>query len=194
MRDRLGAAAPDLLDAVVRTGADPAELAASAAAIEQITTRLTAVPPRRPQQDNPFHPASLVGGTAHPVAPQVQFEHIDGGVAGTVVLGPRFEGGPGLAHGGVLALIFDHAMGAAVYLGGHVAMTRTLDVHYLAPTPLGVELALSARVVRVEGRKVHVRAELSDGDRQTASADAVFIRLTADNVTRIFADRFTDGD
>lgn len=191
-RDRLGAAARDLLDAVVRTGADPDELAASAAQLEHITERLTATPPRRPQQDNPFHPMSLVSGTAQPLAPQVRFSRIEGGVAGTVVLGPRFEGGPGLAHGGVLALIFDHAMGAAVYLDGHVAMTRTLDVHYLAPTPLDVELALTVRVDRVDGRKVQVHAELVDGERRTATADAVFVRLTADNVTRIFADRFAD--
>jgi acyl-coenzyme A thioesterase PaaI-like protein len=191
-RERLGAASRELLDAVVRTGLPAAELAAAAAQIEELVARLGSVAPRRPQQDNPFHPMSLVGGTAHPVAPQWDFHAVDGGVAGTVVLGPRFEGGPGLAHGGVLALIFDHAMGAAVYIDGNVAMTRTLDVHYLAPTPLDTRLELTARVSRIDGRRVHVHAELASGDTTCASADAVFVRLTADNVTRIFAAQFSD--
>lgn len=192
-RERLGAASRDLLDAVVRTGLPAAELEAAAAQIEELVARLGSGAPRRPQQDSPFHPMSLVGGTAHPVAPQVDFRPVDGGVAGTVVLGPRFEGGPGLSHGGILALIFDHAMGAAVYLEGNVAMTRTLDVHYLAPTPLDTRLELTALVSRVDGRKVHVHAQLVSGDTVCASADAVFVRLTADNVTTIFADRFADG-
>jgi acyl-coenzyme A thioesterase PaaI-like protein len=183
----------DLLDTVVRSGASAAELAAVADAVAALTAQLSGPPPRRPQQDNPFHPMSLVGGTAHPVGPQVAFHTIDDGVRGALELGARFEGGPGLAHGGILALILDHAMGAAVYVGGHVAMTRTLDVHYLAPTPLDTPLEVTARVERVDGRKVHVRGDIVCAGRTTVSADGVFVRLTADNVTRIFADHFTDG-
>ena len=43
---------------------------------------------------------------------------------------------------------------------------------------------------RVEGRKVFVRAEVRAADEVTARATGVFLRLTRENVERIFpADR-----
>jgi acyl-coenzyme A thioesterase PaaI-like protein len=185
-RDRLGSALRELLDGVVRTGATTAEIEAAATTVESITDVLTSRPSSYRPHDNPFHPLSLVGGTAHPVGPQLRLERTGDGVAGTVRLGPVFEGGPGLAHGGVLALLFDHAMGSAVYVAGHAAMTRTLDVVYLAPTPHGADLQLSARVERIDGRKIYAAAQLSHRETVTATATALFIALTRDNVARIF--------
>jgi acyl-coenzyme A thioesterase PaaI-like protein len=185
-RDRLGAAARTLLDAIVRSAVDADDLEAAAAEIEGVIARLRARPPRQPAQDNPFHPNSLVGGTAHPIAPQLHLVADGDGVHGSVVLGPAFEGGPGLVHGGILALLFDHSMGAAVYLAGHAAMTRTLDIAYGAPTPIDTEIVITAHVEHVEGRRVHVIAESRCQGVVTATATAVFIALTADNVRRIF--------
>ena len=185
-RDRLGAALRGLLDGVVRTGATAEEIEAAAGTVESITDDLAARPPTYRPHDNPFHPLSLVGGSAHPAAPQLRLERAADGVAGTVRLGPVFEGGPGLAHGGVLALLFDHAMGSAVYVSGHAAMTRTLDVVYLAPTPHGVDLRVNARVERTDGRKIYAMAQITHGETVTATASALFIALTRDNVARIF--------
>jgi acyl-coenzyme A thioesterase PaaI-like protein len=185
-RDRLGAALRGLLDGAVRTGATADEIDAAAQTVTSLTDRLTARPARHRPQDTPFHPLSLVGGSAHPVGPQLQFERTRDGVAGTVRLGPVFEGGPGLAHGGVLALLFDHAMGAAVCVAGSAAMTRTLDVVYLAPTPHGADLHISAKIERTEGRKIYTAAQLRHGDTVAATATGLFIALTRDHVARIF--------
>lgn len=190
-RDRLGASVRRLLDAVVGTAASADDLAAAADAIDAVTSELAAQAAVRPPHDSPFHPFSLVGGTAHPVAPQLRLQPTEHGVTGTVTLTAAFEGGPSLSHGGVLALLFDHAMGAAVFLGGHAAMTRTLDVHYQAPTPLEVELTLDAYIERVAGRRVHVHASISYEETVTATADAIFVTLTADNLSRIFRARPT---
>jgi acyl-coenzyme A thioesterase PaaI-like protein len=130
---------------------------------------------------------SLVGGTAHPVAPQLHTTATPDGVAGTVVLGPSYEGGPGLVHGGVLSLLFDHAMGQALFVVGWSAMTVSLEVRYKAPTPLEVPLAVTARLDRREGRKLFVTAEVTAGGRVTAQAQGVFVQLTAANVAQIFA-------
>ena len=89
----------------------------------------------------------------------------------------------------MLALLFDHAMGAAVYLAGFAAMTRTLEVTYTAPTPLQKKLTLTAEVAGVDGRQVRVVATIADADTVTATAEAVFIVLTEDNLARIFAAR-----
>jgi acyl-coenzyme A thioesterase PaaI-like protein len=185
-RDRLGAALRDLLDVVVRNGATADEIDTAADDIATLGTTLAARPYKYRPHDNPFHPLSLVGGSAHPVAPQLRFERTADGVGGTVRLGPVFEGGPGLAHGGSLALLFDHAMGTAVFVAGHAAMTRTLDVVYAAPTPHGVDLRVCARVERVDGRKLYAVAEITHGDTVTATASGLFIALTRDSVARIF--------
>jgi acyl-coenzyme A thioesterase PaaI-like protein len=89
-------------------------------------------------------------------------------------------------HGGVLSLLFDHAMGQAVFVAGHKAMTVSLEVRYAAPTPLGVPLEVSARVERVHGRRVFVHADVSTDGTVTAAASGVFLTLTDANVARIF--------
>jgi len=184
--DRLGAALRALADATVRSGADRHELAAAAERLERLTARLAAAPAAERVHDSPYHPMSLVGGTAHPIAPQLRVAASAEGVAGTVALGPSYEGGPGLVHGGVLSLIFDHVMGQAVFSAGYSAMTVSLEVRYRAPTPLAVPLAVSAEVERSDGRKVFVRARVRVDGAVTAEASGVFVQLTADNVARIF--------
>ena len=78
-------------------------------------------------------------------------------------------------------------MGAAMFVAGHGAMTRTLDVHYLAPTRLGAAAQVTARVDRVEGRRVVVTATITQEGVRTAQAEAVFVQLTDENVAAIFA-------
>lgn len=193
-RDRLGAALRALGDAAVRTGASPDDLADAAAALEELTIRLQAAGSAPHVHDSPYHPMSLVGGTAHPWAPQLQVSQTADGVIGTVVLGPVHEGGPGLAHGGVLSLLLDHAMGQALFSAGYSAMTVSLGVRYQAPTPLGVPLVVRAGLDRAEGRKLFVVAEVSVACHVTARAEGVFVQLTADNVARIFpANRVPSG-
>ena len=184
--DRLGAAARALADAVVRTGAPDEELTRAAEELESATAALQDAPPAHRVHDSPYHPMSLVGGTAHPVAPQLHTVRTDDGVAGTVVLGPAYEGGPGLAHGGILSLLFDHAMGQALFCAGHSAMTVSLEVRYRAPTPLGVPLAVSARLDGRDGRKLFVAAQVAVAGQVTAEARGVFVQLTSANVAQIF--------
>ena len=188
-RDELGAALRSLVDAVAGTAADSEQLATTTARITELTEQLAACGRRRARIDNPFHPGSLVGGTAHPFGPQVAFRQDGDEVIGDVTLGTSFEGGPGLVHGGVLAMIFDHAMGAAMYLAGHGAMTRSLDVRYTAPTRLGIPIRVVARVDRVDGRRVVVTGEITQDGVTTAEAEAVFVQLTDENIAQIFAAR-----
>jgi acyl-coenzyme A thioesterase PaaI-like protein len=184
--DRLGAAVRALSEVVVRTGADEHEIARAAAAVESVAASLAERPSKHRVHDSPYHPMSIVGGSAHPLAPQLHTAPTQDGVAGTVRLGPAYEGGPGLVHGGVLSLLFDHAMGQALFVAGQSAMTVSLEVRYLAPTPLDVPLEVSARVDRTDGRKLYVTAQLAVAGRVTAEARGVFVQLTAANVAQIF--------
>jgi acyl-coenzyme A thioesterase PaaI-like protein len=192
--DRLGAAVRALSDVVVRTGAPADEIEAAAAAIEGLIGRLADQPPGSRVHDSPYHPMSLVGGTAHPIAPQLYTSPTEDGVTGTVVLGASYEGGPGLAHGGVLSLLFDHAMGQALFTSGYSAMTVSLEVRYRAPTPLDAPLVVSAGLDRVDGRKLFVAGQITVGGRITAEAQGVFVQLTEANVAQIFpAGRVPEG-
>jgi len=186
----LGESVRRLVDAVIATAASPAELSAAAAVIDQITARLAAtIGPLDPiARPDPAHPAdmSLVGGLSHPVAPQLALQATPDGAAGEVVIGPVFQGGPGLVHGGIIALLVDHAMGYVANRQLEPAMTVRLDLRYRRPTPLGVPLTVTARLDRIDGRKLHLSSSIVAHREVTAEADATFLRLTAGNLDQVF--------
>jgi acyl-coenzyme A thioesterase PaaI-like protein len=185
----LGEALRRLLDVVVRTGAPPGELSEAAARIDELTARLggSVVRPDRSAAADSFQShLSIVGGVSHPVAPQLHLE-VDGDSGeGQVVLGPVFQGGPGLVHGGVLALLIDHAMGQVAAGPQRPAMTVRLAMRYLKPTPLGVPLTVRVRLDRIEGRKLHLSADITADGQVTVDAEAVFLTLTQKNLAAVF--------
>ncbi|UGT55488.1 PaaI family thioesterase [Nocardia asteroides] len=87
-------------------------------------------------------------------------------------------GGNSAAHGGQIGLAFDDILGmtAAVYTKA-VTRTASLTVDYRSITPLNRELTVRARVERVDGRKVYLRATMHDGERLCAEANGLFILL-----------------
>ena len=113
-RQELGEALRRLLDVVVRTGAGPADLAAATTTVDELTALLAGPVLRRQFSTAPSSyrsHMSLVGGLSHPIAPELIITADENGGIGEVVVGKLFEGGPGLVHGGVVALLIDHAMG-----------------------------------------------------------------------------------
>jgi acyl-coenzyme A thioesterase PaaI-like protein len=188
-RRALGESLRRLLDVVVQTGADPADLRAAAVTIDQVAAMLAATVVR---QDPGVEPGSyrshmsLVGGLSHPVAPQLVMELTPDGAVGEVTVGPSFQGGPGLVHGGVVALLIDHAMGCVANQSAEPAMTARLALKYRNPTPIGVPLTVAVRLDRIEGRKLHLSASVRANGQVTAEADAIFLTLTADSLERVF--------
>jgi acyl-coenzyme A thioesterase PaaI-like protein len=188
-RRRLGEALRHLLDVVVATGADPDVLAAAAAAVNQLTESLAeSALPADNSVDAAYYRShmSLVGGLSHPAAPQLVMA-VDGDTAsGEVVVGPLFQGGPGLVHGGIIALLIDHAMGCVAARPDRPAMTAKLTIRYRRPTPLAVPLSVSVRLERIEGRQLHLSASIVAGGEVTVEADGLFLMLTAENLTAVF--------
>ena len=188
-RRELGEALRRLLDVVVRTGASPAELNAAAATIDELTASLaktTVQADMSVRADSYRAHMSLVGGKAHPIAPELAFVVDGDSGTGQVVVGPLFEGGPGLVHGGIVALLIDHAMGCVAAGPDRPAMTVRLAIHYRRPTPLGVPLTVTANLDRVVGRKLHMSATVEASGEVTADADAIFLTLTSANLQRVF--------
>ncbi|MDQ1485280.1 MAG: hypothetical protein QOJ62_973 [Actinomycetota bacterium] len=86
---------------------------------------------------------------------------VDGGIDGSAELGPQHEGGPDVAHGGVVAGILDEILGHAAMSRGLLVVTRQLTIEFMKPTPLGTPLALSSRVDVVDGRKWTITGTIS---------------------------------
>jgi acyl-coenzyme A thioesterase PaaI-like protein len=192
-RRELGESLRRLLEVVVRTGASPAELGAAAATIDAVTERLAASPAVRFEMS--VAPSSyrshmsLVGGLSHPIAPQLAMQVDERGGSGEVVVGTLFQGGPGLVHGGVIALLIDHAMGCVAASPERPAMTVSLTLRYRRPTPIEVPLTVSVSLDEIAGRQLHLSATVSAGGQVTVEADAVFLTLTTENLATVFGPR-----
>jgi acyl-coenzyme A thioesterase PaaI-like protein len=69
------------------------------------------------------------------------------------------QGAPGLAHGGLLSLAFDEALGKLMWLLRAPAVTARLETDFLKPVPIGTRLYITARITGQVNRKVYSEAE-----------------------------------
>jgi uncharacterized protein (TIGR00369 family) len=109
----------------------------------------------------PEHGLCFVCGSDNPASiGVVWYAHEDGTITGEVTLSDSQQGPPGMAHGGASAAILDEAMGASAWLAGHRVAAIGLNVEYRRPVPLGMALAITARVVGAEDRIVRTESEI----------------------------------
>jgi len=69
------------------------------------------------------------------------------------------QGAPGLAHGGMLSLALDEALGKLMWLLRAPAVTARLETEFLKPVPMGSTLHISAQITGQVNRKVYTKAE-----------------------------------
>lgn len=120
-----------------------------------------------------------VGGAANPVAVPVSLavDAAAGRVRAECTYGVTFEGTPAVLHGGFVAATFDQVLGAAAALGGEPAVTGTLTIRFLHPTPVDTALVFEGEYRGRRGRKVDVAGRCRAGDTVTAEATAVFVTI-----------------
>jgi len=115
-------------------------------------------------------------GDSHPGAPPVRLGPGDEAVTATVTLDARHEGMPTKVHGGWIAALFDQVVAiAASRAAGRPAMTGTLTIRYLLPTPIGTELQLRATAAPTGERTLRAHATLGPEGMVTAEAEAVLV-------------------
>ena len=68
------------------------------------------------------------------------------------------QGAPGLAHGGLLSLAFDEALGKLMWLIRSPAVTARLETDFLLPVPMGTTLHITAEITGQVNRKVYCSA------------------------------------
>jgi len=127
---------------------------------------------RQPQHD----PAS---GARNMMAPPLRMRG-DGPrtMVGEVTLGYLYQGPPGHAHGGITALILDHALGVTNGWAGKSGVTGTLTLRYHRLTPLCTPLTVRTECVDVQGRKIRTVGRIEHDGVTCVSAEGVFIELT----------------
>lgn len=94
------------------------------------------------------------------------------------------QGAPGLAHGGLLSLAFDEALGKLMWLLRAPAVTGRLETDFLKPVPMGSTLHITAEITGQEGRKVYTSAvgRLNSADGEIAvKASALYIVVPMDH-------------
>jgi uncharacterized protein (TIGR00369 family) len=82
--------------------------------------------------------------------------------SGKFVLGPRYAGGAGFAHGGIIAVLLDEAMGKISKLTEERAVTAELNIEYRKPVPVDAEIVVSGWQEGAQGRNRLRVAEIHD--------------------------------
>ena len=108
---------------------------------------------------------------------------------GDVQLGNQVNGHEGIVHGGIIALIFDDAMGwgyEALLMSDQdldadptKIVTANLNIDYRAPLMEDSRAVVRVYYVRSEGRKIYFQARLEshDGKILYAEATSLFVKL-----------------
>lgn len=171
----------ELVDATIRTEADPDTVAQVKADVDAAVARL-----RTRQIDGAFgvrHTTAgesmgwgnAVIGIRNAVAPPVCTQRDETGlVRADFHLGAAYEGPPGHVHGGVSALILDHLLGEAASSDQKPRFTGSITMRYLRATRLGALHAEAIRT-RTDGVKTYCTGHIADADGITVEAEGVFI-------------------
>lgn len=94
-----------------------------------------------------------------------------------VIFGVHHQGGPGIAHGGIVGAALDEACGLLATWHRFPAVTARIAIRYRKPAPIGRPLQVTARVDADRGRRIEISAALRDGDELLAEAEGAFLHV-----------------
>ena len=81
-------------------------------------------------------------------------------IVGRFVLGERYQGGAGFAHGGIIALLLDETMGKVCRFREVRAVTAELSVEYLKPVAVDKTIVVEGRETEMKGRNLFMSGEI----------------------------------
>jgi len=112
----------------------------------------------------------------NPSGLQLTFRRAGDAIVSEYTIPDRFHGAPSIAHGGIVATIFDEVSCATVvFLKERYVVTGELSVRYLLPCPVETPLRFVARVGDVSHpRYVEVNGEAYRGDELLARSTGKF--------------------
>jgi uncharacterized protein (TIGR00369 family) len=101
-------------------------------------------------------------------------------IIGRFVLGERYQGGGGMAHGGIIATLLDEAMGKVCRFREVRAVTAELSVHYLKPVNVRDEISVEGwEEAEQEGRNLFHAGEIRNARGEVlAQGQARFVIIS----------------
>jgi uncharacterized protein (TIGR00369 family) len=107
-------------------------------------------------------------GPANPLGMHLEFSRDEEGrrVLGTFRLGERYQGAPGMIHGGITAVVLDEALSKVARFYDVRAVTAELTVEYLRPVHVDEEIHVEAHQQKAEGRQLYHYGEIRDAKGQ----------------------------
>jgi acyl-coenzyme A thioesterase PaaI-like protein len=103
-------------------------------------------------------------GAANPAGMKLTFDlDLDARrTRGSFILGPNYAGGGGFAHGGIIAVVLDEAMGKLSRLAGESAVTAEMNLEYKKPVPVNKTIVVEGWQEQEQGRNRFRVAEIRD--------------------------------
>lgn len=89
----------------------------------------------------------------------------------------RFQGGPGLVHGGILSAALDDLMGYACVIHDRSCVTAKLEINYIKPVPVEKEFLLEAWVTNIQDKKLYLESSISLDNEVHIEGNGLFIDL-----------------
>ena len=112
-------------------------------------------------EPNPENKCFGCGGD-NPGGMKLTFEqdNVNRRIVGKFILGERYQGGGGFAHGGIIAMLLDEAMGKVCRFRDVRAVTAELTVEYLKPVKVADEIIVEGRETELTGRNLFLTGEI----------------------------------
>lgn len=85
-------------------------------------------------------------------------------IVGRFVMGERYQGGGGMLHGGIIAMLLDEAMGKVCRFREARAVTAEMTIDYLKPILVDQEIVVEAFETAQRGRSLFHMGEIRDLD------------------------------
>ncbi len=98
-----------------------------------------------------------------------------------LTFGEHHQAAPGIVHGGLVAAALDEASGLLATWHRFPAVTARVFVRYRHPVLINHELRLTAWVTDSRGRRIHIDADLRDGDEVVAESRGAFLHVPLDH-------------
>jgi uncharacterized protein (TIGR00369 family) len=87
-------------------------------------------------------------------------DNVNRRIVGRFTLGERYQGGGGMGHGGIIALLLDEAMGKVCRFREVRAVTAELTVQYLKPLKVEEEIIVEGFETDQKGRNLFLAGEI----------------------------------
>ncbi len=87
-------------------------------------------------------------------------DNVNRRIVGRFVLGEKYQGGGGFAHGGIIAVLLDEAMGKVCRFREVRAVTAELTVDFLKPVSVEQKIVVEGREIDQKGRNLFMAGEI----------------------------------